>query len=296
MESDMLMPNLTHRFLFAATALLCTLAAAQTTRPASTHTPPPPRPKSEAVIIAEITAQLASQDPAQHKQAVESIRSRIQTRGLSDLRSYFLRPMMNNKQFTEVADLALEGILASPAETRSVEVVLQMRVKALLALGKTDEALAASKSLFNIASMNGTSEAILAVAECLNAAHPTDPEIFNRFREEQMAGASLPPVTQPVPVKCTVLAAIKVDSKAYDEALKKIPAEDAAGLMARGNLLLLADRVKDARAIFERLYSLAGSDINESSEALARCIKAEDGTIGRANAWVLSIRPKKTGQ
>jgi hypothetical protein len=41
------------------------------------------------------------------------------------------------------------------------------------------------------------------------------------------------------------------------------------------------------------MYALAGADLVEASESLARCLKAEDGTIGRANAYVMSLRPKR---
>lgn len=283
--------------------------AAEAVRPAS-------KAKTEAMIVAEITEQLASKDAAQHKLAVEAIRARLRLRGLYELRSTWLKPMMANQQYQEVADLALEGILASPWETRSVEQVLQMRIKALLALGKTQQALSEAKGLFNVASMAGTSEAILVMAECLNAMHPTDPTRFNTFRQEQMDGANWPaaaattrPSTPPgapnatasgpaaiaaqAGLKCTVLQQIQANAALYEETLKKLTGEDAQLLMGRGNLLLLCDRVKEAKVIFERLYSLSGSDVTEASEALARIMKAEDGTVGRANAWVLAIRPKK---
>ncbi len=269
-------------------------AQAQATRPIDR---PVPRIKGEAATIAEINEQLASTDPAVRQQAVEAIRQRMRTRTLAESRLQ-LRNLLTAKMYKEVADLSLEGILSFPGDTRSVEAVLQLRIKALLSLGQADQAMAESKSLFNISSMIGTSEAILAVAECLNVAKAADVELFNRFREEQMAGATLP-TTIPAngiipPRKCLVLAAIKVNSKVYDDVLLKMTGEDPATLMARGNLLLMADRVKEARAIFERMYSLASADLIEASEALARCMKAEDGTVGRANAWILSIRPQAT--
>jgi len=52
---------------------------------------------------------------------------------------------------------------------------------------------------------------------------------------------------------------------------------------------------KDAQVIFERAYALAKpEDIKGASESIARCMKAEDGTVGRANAWAASIRPPTT--
>jgi tetratricopeptide (TPR) repeat protein len=256
------------------------------------------RLKADSATIATITEQLASKDPAVYKQALAAVRTRMRApRGLMEFRTYYLRALTLNKMHEDVISLTREAILIAPAETRSVELALQARIHALLALDKTQEALSDAKSLFNVASMAGTSEAILTLAECLNAAHPDDPGIFNQFRAEQVAGAATQPVTaattQQSGPHCAALEQIKVDGQAYVEAVKRFPGEDVMGLLARGNLLLMADRIKEARAIFQRLYSLSGADINEASEALARVMKAEDGTIGRANSWVLSIRPKK---
>ena len=62
--------------------------------------------------------------------------------------------------------------------------------------------------------------------------------------------------------------------------------------VSAGNLLLLADRASDAQPLFERAYSVAKTNVvAQASENVARCMRAEDGTIGRANNWVLSIRP-----
>lgn len=270
------------------------------------------RARPDSVIFQEITEKLASPDAAVRKAAIDEIRQRMLTggRGLQEMRATWIRTLTANKLHQELADLALEGILAHPYDTRGVEACLQARVKALIQLGKGPEALANAKSLFNVATMGNTSDAILAVAEAINAAAPDDVALYNKYREEQMAGAAAvvqppppstqpaKPSTQPAPanfprVVCTVLAGIKVDAKPYEDAARKITGEDAQSLMGKGNLLLLADRPKEARAVFERMYSLSGADLAESSEALARAMKAEDGTIARANSWVLSIRPRK---
>jgi hypothetical protein len=271
-------------------------AAAPAVQPPVQPPTHPPKVRLESQAVQEILDQLASPDPAQKKAAVDAIRQRMLTRGIMEFRSNFLKAMLNNKMYKETVELADEAILSSPWETRSVEQILQARIKALLALGQAELALSESKSLFNIASMSGTSEAILTTAECISAARPGDVDLFNRFREEQIAGAAAAitqPATQPArSLRSSVLDGIKVDSRRYDAALAKFSGEDGQSLMARGNLLLLADRPKEAKPIFDRMYSLSSVELIEASEALARQMKAEDGTIGRANAWVMSIRPK----
>lgn len=269
----------------------------------------PPRPDKTTKVRpemqmgqSEILQKIASDDAAVRHSVIEYFKDRLnsQPSRVIELRSQVFKALLTNKHYDEALDLANYAIFAVPHDARSVETFQQAKVKSLLAAGKTEEALSNAKSLFNVATMAGTSEAILLVAECLNAARPKDKDIFNKFREEQMAGAAPQSLETPAAVngakgpRCTVLDSIKVDAKAYDEALAKLTAEDYQGLMARGNLLLMADRVKEAREVFERMYSLSGSsELVDSSEALARTIRAEDGTIGRANAWVQAIKPRK---
>ncbi len=171
--------------------------------------------------------------------------------------------------------------------------------KSLLASGKAKEALPDAKSLYNVCSMANTSNAILLLAECLGAANPEDKGIVDRLKVEQLAGAELPstqPSTKPADAgdkQQKVMDSIQIDSAPYDAAIKQITGEDYASLLKRGNLLLLIDRAKEAKPLFERAYSLcADAQLTQASESIARQIKAENHAIGRANAWVLSIRPK----
>ena len=45
---------------------------------------------------------------------------------------------------------------------------------------------------------------------------------------------------------------------------------------------------------FERAYSVCNDDrLAPATENIARCMRAIDGSIGRSNAWILSLRPAK---
>jgi len=257
----------------------------------------------EQIGTSELMNRLSSEDQQVRHGAIDLVKERLtgQPSRIVDVRSQVFKTLMAGKRYDESADLAGYGIVTVPQDTRTLEAFAQARVRALLALGKADEALQAAKSLFNVTTMLGTSEAILLVAECLNAARPKDKESFNKFREEQMAGATAASADPAVPesvrggkgMRSTVLDSVKIDTKFYDDALAKMTGEDYQGLMGRGNLLLMSDRVKEAREVFERMYSLAtASELVDASEALARTIRAEDGTIGRANSWVSAIKPK----
>ena len=288
-------------FVLAMSAAISALAQP---KPDKVADPRPARVRpAEAMGNSEIAQKLASEDAAVRQQALESLKDRMasQPGRALDLRASAAKPLLAGKHYAEALDLAQFAISTLPHDARLVEAAQQMKVRALLATGKGEEALQNAKSLFNVATMAGTSESILLLAESINVARPKDREIFNKFREEQIAGAATQPATQPVSIssgkgaRSAVLDSIKVDARPYEEALAKLTGEDYQSLMARGNLLLMADRPKDARDVFERMYSMSGaSDLIDASEALARLIRAEDGTIGRANSWVGAIKPRPT--
>ena len=216
-----------------------------------------------------------------------------------------------NKRYAEIEEFAGRAILTDASKTAMVEKLQQLRVKALLDADKPQDALAQAKALYNVATMKGTADAVKLVAQCLAVANPGNRVVTDKFKQEQIEGAKVgderklkleignlgeakdgkkEAVTVPA---SSVLAGIKVDGKAYDSKIRTLVAEDYKTLAARGNLLLLADRPAEAKDDFERAYALSeDKDLVDATESLARCMKAQDGTVGRANAWVLSLRPK----
>jgi hypothetical protein len=91
-----------------------------------------------------------------------------------------------------------------------------------------------------------------------------------------------------------VLASIQVDPTPYRQAIVSADRPDYNALLGQGNLYLLADQPKEAMTAFQRAYGMVRRDAERptATESLARAMKAEDGSIGRANSWVLSIRPR----
>ena len=190
-----------------------------------------------------------------------------------------------------------------------------MRVDLLLTLGRSQEALANARSLFNVSSMTGTTNAIEVMVRCLQANYPQDREILRRFRQEQQDGSTGSPQAvstsspqagstsspqagasasaAPPPAASTLMAGIKIDPAPYEEAALDL-LDDYKGLTARGNLLLLAGKPREAREVFERVYEAAPDwELGIEAKSFARCLKAQDGTSGRATAFVLSLRPKE---
>jgi hypothetical protein len=170
-------------------------------------------------------------------------------------------------------------VLAAPDDTEQVQDLLRFRVQAWLQEGNAQEAIKDAKSLFNVASSKFTPTALLLLAQCIEQSFPKDPQAYERFQKEQMAGASI----EADPPRSHIMATIQVNGKLYAEAEERHRKDP----LAWGNLLLLADRAQEARKVFAEL---ADEDKDAYVEAMARSIKAEDGTIGRANRYLLTAR------
>jgi hypothetical protein len=242
-----------------------------------------------------IGTELASSKAADSSKAVAAINDLISKDAYQCrlmLRNRWLPVLMARKRYQVVADMAQLEILNNPDSTNNVNILQSLRVQALLAAGKDNRALAAAKSLFNVATMQNTANAIMLVAQCLAATSANGPQQVALFRQQQEAGAKLP-AGNGKPVTCAVLANIEVHATAYLAAARKQPNQRIEDLVGKGNLMLLADKPKQARIDFDQAYSMAWNNqwLAAVSERIAASIKAQDGTVGRANAWVLSIRP-----
>lgn len=242
--------------------------------------------------LARVAAQLNSGDPAQVEQAIAAMPKFITGGNVNYAVKGWAESLLKIKKYSEAEDLALMCILQYASDRDVVESMQAMRVKAALGMNKPAEALAHAKALFNLASMGNTAAALATVSECLEAADPNDAQILRKFKEEQMAGASTQPTD--TPRTSEVMKSIKLNAAVYEQKIKENSKLDYGILCAKGNLLLLSDKGKEAHDVFERAYELASdNNLQSATENIARAIKAEDGTIGRANIFVLQVRPKK---
>ena len=87
------------------------------------------------------------------------------------------------------------------------------------------------------------------------------------------------------------MSTIVVDAKPYKEFIDDAPRENYQDFVRKGTLLLWANRTKEARQTFEQAYDLADEHQMKSAiENVARAIRADTGSIGQANAYILSLR------
>ncbi|HTV49091.1 MAG TPA: hypothetical protein VMG59_11675 [Phycisphaerae bacterium] len=268
-------------------------------------------PKATKQAMRTVTNELNSNNSKQIDQAIGQIEFWISSGGQvpPQLGQQWLPALINDKQFQATADAALNGLLARPNVTVIIQQLMPWRIKALLVLGQTQQALQAAKSYYNVCSMQNTNQAIGLVAQCLTVCNPDDMQIVQTFRDQQRQSAGSEtnveaeanavenaPATQPV----SVLQTIQIDPTLYNDAIDKWNAQSTLSgkfddYVCYANLLLMADRDADAQKVFTNLYQYLANNTDESqvaAEGLARCMRAEDGTVFRAKTWWLALQKK----
>jgi hypothetical protein len=205
----------------------------------------------------------------------------------------WLHELIAEKRFDEVEDFAVAVINARPTDLRLIETCQQARIRATLLDNKPRQALPLAKGLYDVCFMADTSRAIDLIAECLydiNADGDPAGEV-KKFKLEQIHGAA---TTQPSGTEDNALSHIQPDPAQYAPGLAHADLVESSwdAAMGKGNLLLLAGQAKEATKVFDKAYALASdNNLAAATEAVARAMRAEDGTVGRANAWILSLRP-----
>jgi hypothetical protein len=239
---------------------------------------------------------------AQVEQAVEAIRQNLQANpqnAVDRLNERWMQGLLDSYQYNAVSELAIAGTLALPADTWRIEQLQKHRITALLRQDKPKEALAVAKGLFNMCGLGFVKDELPLLADCLKAAHPDDPRIVPQWKLQVLAGAQEDPAERKRLLEKyggnSVMDAIPADPDPYVKAIaERRNITDYRGLYGTGNLLLLSGRTKEARQVFDKVYAIAPpGELKYATEGIAKCLKAEDGGLGRANQFVISIRPQK---
>lgn len=218
-------------------------------------------------------------------------------------------PAPSNAKSAAVPSDIRKSIAERAKDTDAVVLLQQTLVNALLEQGKYDEALREAKGYYNVAPLTGTADAVELVASALSMASPvmtspgvaspamtapptTSPELVAEFQTQQLNGALLSADAASQP---SVLSNIHLDGSAYRSEIEKSQSADTYDtLIGRGNLLLLADRAKEAQDTFIIACKSCGKKTNDKRffaafEGVARAIRAHDGIAGPANAMILAL-------
>jgi hypothetical protein len=201
-------------------------------------------------------------------------------------------------RYAELLPLCKLGIFRMANERAYHASGLQrMRALCLLGLGRKQEALSHAKLYYNMCVTAETAEAVRLLIRCLREAHPDDAKVVEQFKAEQIAGAELtndPPALEKL--EGSVLAKIPLPredaERLQGEIARRINGDvrNFGERTALGNFLLLAGRTEEARQVFEDTFD-AGVPDKHSADALenvAIAIRACDGAIGRATAYILA--------
>ncbi len=252
--------------------------------------------------VNQATADITSQDAQRMNAAVTKIRAWVKTTWVpQDLWRTWLPALKQAGRYQQVADIALEGILARPG-AKEVTPLFLLRIRALLALNENDAALQAAKSCYNDCEYKTTPEVVLLVAECLTRASGTDKDLGAQFKAEQVA-ASLPLAQgeqNPLSGTPAILKSIIIDATPYENEIDKRQFKTNRPIERcyYANMLLIGDRAADAEVVFRDVFMNAATqeDYVMAAEGVAKALRAEDGTIARSNAFLASIQPTASMQ
>lgn len=228
-----------------------------------------------------LQATIAKGTPAEVDEAVATIKTTF-ARSDDDaymciqyLKSYWLQALVKRERHADIAELCWLGVLARPHDNKRVPEMLRWRIESLQALDRHDDALKDAVRLFNVSTVKDAGEVLVLVSGELVAAHPDDPQIGERFKAEQIAGAQKPGTKSPL------MLGVDLSSPELEKVLEAVSrADDFRHQVGMGNVLLMLGRGEQAKAHFE-----SQSESKHVKDGVGRAIKAIDGTIGRANAW-----------
>jgi hypothetical protein len=267
-------------------------------------------PENNQDIIAQ---QLESTNAGDRQKALEYIDNLATSdpRSLSQGLPSWIGPLIDAKEYWNVEQWTHRAIPARDSNLQIVEAAQRGRVLAFMGEGNYAEALKEGKSYYNVVSLSGTADAIALLSQILRK---TDPSAAARFQAEQIGGtegagpnkaqaagvsasnSDSPP--QPAGGQASVLASIKVDTTLYDKSIASLvkkqntKGQHSYNRIARGNLLLLSDRPAEAKAAFIEAAGMAVGEknIRDAIEGVARAMRAQDGNVARANAFILSLQ------
>jgi hypothetical protein len=235
-----------------------------------------------------ITAALSDSSTARQSQAIKLI-NELTRRPAHYALPYrigynWLPLLLRDGHDATAAKLARHTILQEPGAAVLVGLCQTARVEALLALGKNRAALRNARSLFNVCPLGQTETALLLLQKCLQRVYPHGRKLIHLFIREQISGAAK------AGVSCKVLSLIKINAKPYDAEINNLHGTTHWALVAKGNMLLMAGRVNRALGQMKLAEALDDNPAHYLTNAtnVARAIKAVDGTVYRANQYMLT--------
>jgi len=266
-----------------------------------THPAAEPKVKSAGTtgvdMYADANLKLSSSDPSIVQQGAKEFRTvfeRLLKHGFSSDDITSLKHPFDAKQYDLVYELALNALTQKALKVDREEACLTWMIQARLSTGKPEDALSLAKSLYCVCRMEKTKDAIEAICNCLYEVHKNDdPNIVRRFRAQQLQGTVATSATQPAQLsEPSILDSIKIDPKPFESALAKARIAATRRPAWLGDLLLISGQAKEAEEMYRKMLAMSTEHdvyLNAVS-GVARSIRAQDGTVGRANQFIVEQR------
>jgi tetratricopeptide (TPR) repeat protein len=272
----------------------------------------PAAPATQQIITGvqadRLAKQLSAADSDARNQAASTITSMVHTDPAGAARQFAARwatALLNAHRYQELADCGQTIALVVPKEPldmNAMETVLRTRALALVRLRKGPEALVAAKSYYNFVRLKNTPEAVDLVIQALSIS-PDTVGLVPAFRQEQTS-ATAATTKQSDAHLSRILKSISIDAAPYQSVVDSLTqeAKELHGLpyyrtlIARGNRLLMADRADEAFTYFKEAYRMCRqyypryfkeAQLAAAAESVARALRAQDGTVARANAFLI---------
>ncbi len=245
-------------------------------------------------MAGQIAELLATDDPANHSKAFNDAKILLKAR-LAFLTGTkndgVIKYFYSKKKYEQLVELCDFGIIAHPESTVEVQILQRFKVQSLLELGKFREAIPAAKSYYNVSKLASTDESIkMLVLSLEKSGVESNRKLAESIQLEIKQSVSVPVDVEQLSKalgRLKSLESIKVDSSSCDEAIKKIKPSGWIGLVAKGNLQLLGDRVHDAEVTFAEAYQyVEAKNLKIAAEDVARAMRANDGHSSRARIWL----------
>jgi hypothetical protein len=261
----------------------------------------PPTP--QATVLSE----LESSDPAAIQKGIAELKS-LEDSGsflkTSGLEAKAISAAFKDQEYDACSTVASESVLKYRYnDILHSQDLLIMMVRCKLAMGKPEEALSIAKTLYAYCAMEKTRDAIVLIEECLKAAHKEDGKtVIDLFHSQQVAGSKVTPDAPSAEAKrANVLTDIPGYPDLSTEADRIAQTNLGDSVIWRenkiGNLLLLAGKPEEAEAEFRTAMATTSNEaVNRAAIAgVARAIRAEDNTLGRANNFILTLNRRNDG-
>jgi tetratricopeptide (TPR) repeat protein len=260
---------------------------------AGAQTEPATKPLTENQILAQ---QLADADPAVRNKAWDRVQQLLAAPPEVDaigrprpvVDTGWVRALTRTKRFDEAEKLALEGIARRPFDAVAVAAFARARTGNFRASGRHDAALAAAKSAYLVSGLNDSPLAADQLNTALLRLRPSDKPAAEAFKAQQADGVAA--------IADHLLKTITADAKPFEAMLAGVKGENYIAFMSRGNLLLLSDRVAEARQEFEKALdeSRVEPQAMAAFDGVARAIRSEAGALAPARDYMREVLKHKT--